>query len=392
MAVHEPPLVAHVIYALATGGLENGLVNIINRTPVDRYRHVIICITRADQFAGRIEVEGVDVIALDKPEGHAPAFYRRMWQLLRQLRPDIIHSRNLAALETQLLGIGLPGIRRVHGEHGREINDLDGSNWKYLVFRKFMRLFIHRYIAVSRDLEQWLTDSVGVAPDKVVQIYNGVDSSRFSPVGVKPLALLPASWQSVDGMLLVGTVGRLTPVKDQQNLLRAVAQLREIAPSLFRRVRLVIVGGGPLWQPLADLVEQLALQDVCWLAGDREDIPELLAAMDVFVLPSLAEGISNTVLEAMAAGLPVIATSTGGNPELVEEGVNGSLVPVGESSALAQALRDLLEDDEKRQRLGENGRNRVSRRFNWDRTVEAYLGVYDQLLGRSTVNSLERAG
>jgi len=100
MARHSPPLVAHVIYALTTGGLENGLVNIINRSPAGRYRHVIICITGADEFAQRITAGGVEVIELNKREGHDLGFYWRLWRLFRKLRPDIIHSRNLAALET----------------------------------------------------------------------------------------------------------------------------------------------------------------------------------------------------------------------------------------------------------------------------------------------------
>ncbi|MEZ5504078.1 MAG: TIGR03088 family PEP-CTERM/XrtA system glycosyltransferase [Halioglobus sp.] len=380
MTGHAPPLVAHLIYALSTGGLENGLVNIINRTPPGRYRHVIICITTADEFAERITAKDVRVIQMRKPPGQSPGFYLRLWRLLRELRPEIIHSRNLAALEAQLAGLGCPGVRRVHGEHGREINDLDGRNWKYLALRRVMRLFIHRYIAVSRDLQQWLLDVVGVAPGSLQQIYNGVDFDRFSPGSVKPLALLPPHWQGLDDMLLAGTVGRLTPVKDQQLLLRAIAELRKTRPDVFRRVRVVLVGDGPLRQALADTVRDLDLGQQVWLAGDRDDVPELLAAMDLFVLPSLAEGISNTVLEAMACGLPVIATAVGGNVELVEEGFNGRLVPVGDARALALALGQLLQDESERRRLGNNARQRVLERFEWGRCVDAYLAVYDGLL------------
>lgn len=392
MAGYTPPLIVHVIYALSTGGLENGLVNIINRAPVDRYRHVIICITTADEFASRITAENVQVIQLNKRPGHDFGFYWRLWRLFWQLRPDIIHSRNLAALETQLLSIGLPGVRRIHGEHGREINDLAGTNWKYLGFRKLMRLFIHRYIAVSQDLETWLVDTVGVPRQNVRQIYNGVDHERFSPDSVRSLALLPASWQTLDGMLVVGTVGRLTPVKDQQTLLRAVAELRITRPDLCECLRVMIVGGGPLQQPLADLIDELELGEFTWLTGDRDDVPALLSVMDVFVLPSLAEGISNTVLEAMASGLPVVATAVGGNLELVEQGYNGSLVPVGSAQALAAALIELLDNTAQRVSQGANARARVSQRFDWERTVAGYLHVYDELLRLSTDKTIESAG
>lgn len=386
------PLVANIIYALSTGGLENGLVNIINRSPPDRYRHVVICLTSADAFAQRITVNDVQVIQLHKRPGYDLRCYARLRRILRELRPDIIHSRNMAALESQLCSVGMHNLKRVHGEHGREINDLDGSNWKYLVFRKFMRLFVHRYIAVSKDLENWLMSSVGVGPDRVNQIYNGVDHQRFTPETVKPLALLPEPWQDLDGIVVAGTVGRLTPVKDQQLLLRAVARLRSEQPALAHRLRLLIIGDGPLYPMLARMVEELALQDVVWLAGDRADVPSLLRAMDIFVLPSLGEGISNTVLEAMASGLPVIATAVGGNVELVEEGFNGRLIPVGDCQALSDALASLANNAGERARQGANARSRVCQHFDWNRTVDAYLRVYDELSGRVAATSMESTG
>jgi sugar transferase (PEP-CTERM/EpsH1 system associated) len=387
-----PPLVAHIIYALSTGGLENGLVNIINRSPPDRYRHVIICLTAADEFVHRISAENVQVFELHKRAGHDLRCYWRLRRLLRELRPAIIHSRNMAALESQLCSIGLPDVQRVHGEHGREVNDLDGSNWKYLIFRKFMRILVHRYIAVSKDLERWLIAKVGVRTDRVQQIYNGVDYLRFTPQTVKPMALLPARWQELDGILVAGTVGRLTPVKDQQLLLRALAHLRAGYPELRERLRLLIVGDGPLHSLLTQMIEELALQDIVWLAGARDDVSELLHAMDLFVLPSLGEGISNTVLEAMAGGLPVIATAVGGNIELVEEGFNGSLVPVGDYQALSHAMAALLNSDRERARQGGNARQRVCQQFDWDRTVDAYLRLYDELLERSAVTPLKSTG
>ena len=374
------PLIAHIIFTLSTGGMENGLVNIINRMPAGKYRHLIICLTEADSFAKRITADNVEIIELHMREGHDFDCYRRLRKCLKQLRPDIVHSRNIAALEAQLFTLGLSGLKRVHGEHGREIFDLDGSNWKYLVLRKFMRLFIDRYIAVSRDLEQWLTASVGVSPGRIRQIYNGVDHERFAPDGAKPLALLPKSWQALDGMLIAGTVGRLTPVKDQQILLRAVASLRGKYPALAKRLRVILVGDGPLRTDIERLSAQLGLQEVVWLTGDRADVPELLKLMDVFLLPSLGEGISNTVLEAMASGCPIIATAVGGNVELVDNGSTGALVPVGDQGALEHAMLNLLSDEQGRREQGLNARQKVCRDFDWEHTVASYMSVYDVLL------------
>jgi glycosyltransferase involved in cell wall biosynthesis len=146
-------------------------------------------------------------------------------------------------------------------------------------------------------------------------------------------------------------------------------------------LRCILVGDGPERTELQQLVAQLQLGECVWMAGDRDDIPALLGHMDIFVLPSLGEGISNTVLEAMATGLPVVATRVGGNPELVEDGVTGVLVSVGDVQALSAVLLGLLENPARCREMGHAGRQRILRDFDWERTVAAYLQVYDDLLG-----------
>jgi len=183
-AAKHPPLVVHIIHSLGTGGLENGLVNIINRTPPERYRHAIVCLTESGEFAGRITAPGVEVIALHKRPGHDLGLYWRVWKTLRRLRPAIVHTRNLSTLEMQFVAALLPGVKRVHGEHGRDVFDLDGTNRKYNLLRKAARFVVQRYIAVSKDLERWLIDTVGVPAARVRQIYNGVDQARSHTAGL----------------------------------------------------------------------------------------------------------------------------------------------------------------------------------------------------------------
>ena len=378
-----PPLIAHVIYALATGGLENGLVNIINRASPERYRHVIICLTRAEGFESRISAPNVDVISLHKRPGHDISVYWRLWRTLFKLRPDIVHTRNLAALEMQVIAALIPGVKRVHGEHGRDIHDIDGSNKKYNILRQSLRPLVHRYIAVSEDLAQWLAQVVAVPKVKIKQIYNGVDHQVFSP-GSSSVSL-PANFLA-DEIQVVGTVGRLVAVKDQLTLIEAFHQLVQTHPRP-KKLRLMIVGDGPLYQNLCDKIAALGLSEYTWMPGDRADIPELLRLMDVFVLPSLGEGISNTLLEAMATGLPLIATQVGGNPELITEGVNGCLVPVGDVMALASCCKELLTEPDKLALYGKNSLNKARQYFDWENTVEGYCSVYDQLLGLSAAIS-----
>ena len=175
------------------------------------------------------------------------------------------------------------------------------------------------------------------------------ENVRDAPLPGMPPEFLPPSAR------VVGTVGRLAAVKDQATLIRALAHTLEVRPEYRACLRGILVGDGPERPALEQMIAASGLQELVWLAGDREDIPALLARMDIFVLPSLGEGISNTVLEAMAAALPVVATRVGGNPELVADGESGELVPVGDVHALATALMALLDDPERAVRQGSGG-------------------------------------
>ena len=336
--MRNSPLITHVIYRLDVGGLENGLVNIINRTPEERYRHAIISLTDVSDFRKRITRKDVPCIALQKRPGNDPGMFRNLWRQFRRLRPAIVHSRNLAALEAQLPA-WLAGVPcRIHGEHGRDVFDLDGTSRKYKWVRRLYQPLVQRYVPLSRELSDYLRDQVGVAESRLRLICNGVDIERFRPFdGEYPDTPLPKGFASADS-LLIGSVGRLEPVKDQLTLVRAFIELCRRKPD-DTRLRLVLVGDGSLRAELETLVVDAGIQDRVCFAGSRDDVPLLLSMLDVFVLPSLAEGISNTVLEAMACGVPVIATNVGGNPELVVEGETGMLVQRSDPRAMATALQ-----------------------------------------------------
>lgn len=378
------PLVAHVIHRLDVGGLENGLVNLINCMPAERYRHVIICMTEYTDFRKRIRTSEVQCYALHKRAGQDPAVFLRLWRLLRKLRPAILHTRNLGTLECQLVAL-LAGVRgRVHGEHGRDMLDIDGSNRKYILLRKCFRPIVQRYIALSNDLAQWLRDSVSVPACKITQIYNGVDNVRFQSrlnnTATEP-AKLACLRQSTDGgAMLIGTVGRMSSEKAPQNLLRAFLQLITDDPRARKRLRLVLVGDGPLRGEIEQQIAAAGAGHLVWLTGARDDVPALLNGLDLFVLPSLGEGISNTILEAMACGLPVVATTVGGNPELVVNGKTGRLVSAADTAALAQAISEYMQNPSMVRRHGDAGRTRVAEKFGMSNMVDHYLAVYDGLL------------
>ncbi|MBP9804768.1 MAG: TIGR03088 family PEP-CTERM/XrtA system glycosyltransferase [Candidatus Accumulibacter sp.] len=372
------PVVAHVIFRLAVGGLENGVVNLINHMPVDAYRHVVISLTETTDFQRRIVRDDVSVIALGKGDGHAFWIYPRLFKLFRELRPAIVHSRNLAALEV-LIPAWAAGVPvRIHGEHGREGKDLDGLSKKYQWLRRFYRPFVTQYIALSRDLKDYLTFRIGIAPSKVTQIYNGVDVQRFRPARVRqPIAGCPFSGAD---LWLIGTVGRMQVVKDQTTLVRAFIRAAAVSPELRNRLRLVMIGDGPLRTESQALLQQAGLADLAWLPGQRNDVPEVLRGLDCFVLPSLSEGLSNSILEAMASGLPVIATDVGGNCELIEAGHTGELVPAAAAEAMARKIAAYALDPSRARVAGQAGRLATEQRFSLEAMTNGYQGLYDQLL------------
>lgn len=376
------PLVAHVIFRLAVGGLENGLVNLLNRMPEDRFRHAVICLTNYTEFSQRITRDDVSLHALHKPPGHGFGTLLTMLRILRGLRPAIVHTRNLAALEYQPAAVLARVPVRIHSEHGRNADDPDGTNWKYLAVRRVLRPAAHHYVALSLDLRRYLTERVGIPPQRVTHICNGVDTDKFRPASSSRAPIGPRGFAG-DSDLVVGTVGRMDPVKDPLNLVRGFVTASDMAPELASKLRLVMVGDGPLRSEALRILASRNLVSRAWLPGTLHDIPEVLRGLDLFVLPSLSEGISNTILEAMASGLPVLATRVGGNPELVTDGVTGTLVARANSGEIAQALIDYVRQPDVRQEQARNARKEAVTRFSLQGMVDAYTALYhDQLAAR----------
>jgi sugar transferase (PEP-CTERM/EpsH1 system associated) len=380
-AASERPLIAHVVYRFAVGGLENGVVNLINHLPAERWRHAVVSLTDIDAaFAARIRTPGVALHALHKPPGQGFRQWPALASLFRRLRPAIVHTRNLAALEAQLPAwwAGVPG--RVHGEHGRDAEDPNGTSRKHQWMRKAYRPFVQHTIALGRELADYSAQRIGVPPGRLHTIYNGVDTSRFHPGPDGRRAPLAGSPFNDPALWVAGTVGRMQTVKAQPVLARAFVQALRHQPALHERLRLVLVGDGPLRAECESVLHDAGVADLAWFAGERGDVPDVMRSLDCFVLPSLAEGISNTILEAMASGLPVIATAVGATAELVMPGTTGRLVPPGDAGALADGLVELEKDAAAASALGRAGRQRVEQRFSLSSMVAAYESVYQRVL------------
>ncbi|MGV3499700.1 MAG: TIGR03088 family PEP-CTERM/XrtA system glycosyltransferase [Hydrogenophaga sp.] len=370
----KPLRIVHVVHRFDVGGLENVIVQLVNRLPAERFEHVVLSLTTVGDFARRVDRPDVRFIALDKPEGHAIGLYPRIWRLLRELRPDVLHTCNLAPLEivpvAWLAGVPL----RVHVEHGWDAHDPQGLNAKYRWLRRAYRPFVSRWVAVSADLDRYLRNAVGVPEVRRNLIGNGVDTRAFRPDSDGRPADCP--WHP-DEHWVVGTVGRMMTVKNQPLLARAFARLLAQRPELAARARLVMVGDGPLRAEVERVLASAGISALAWLPGARSDVASMLRCFDAFVLPSQAEGTSCTLQEAMATGRAVVATSVGGTPDLVRNGVDGLLVPSDDEAAMAEALGRLHDDVELASTLGAAARRRAVKCFSIEAMVSAYAGLFD---------------
>jgi len=384
-------LVVHLVDALDSAELENGLLNLIRHLPAERYRHAIVCLHDRGDYQAGIREHGVDVVNLHKAEGRDPLHYLRMFRVLRRLQPDLIHTRNRSGLKAQIVA-ALAGVPvRVHAEHGRQRGDGDaprkpgrtGKRLPGLLLRRLLCPLIDHFIAVSSDLEQWLVESVGAEPARVSQIANGVDSVQFHPRLGPAAAVGPPGYMS-DNAFVIGSVGRMDDTANHATLVEAFLRLIASPHPAHARLRLLIVGDGPARAECQALLNRAGAAQRAWLPGTRADLAQLMRAMDLFVLPSLAEDRSNSILEAMASGLPVVATAVGGNTELVHPGFTGILVPPMSPELLASAIADYCRIPEMAVRHGARARSQVIARHSMPAMARDYLAVYDTLIDSLT--------
>lgn len=377
----QRPLVVHLVYSLDVGGLETLLVDCINRMPTEKYRHAVVCLTRYSDFVKKITQPGVEVHALNKPPGLAPGIHLTLWKLLRRLKPTVLHTYNLATLEYAAAAMLAGTPVRIHAEHGRDASDPHGLNPKHNLLRRLMLPFVDRYIPVSDDLKRWLDQVVRIPAHKSLLIKNGVDTDKFAPA---PFDAGDSPWGAEH--FVIGTVARIQDVKNHAGLVQAFGRLRDLLrqsdAALADRLRLSIIGDGPLLDKVRAQVAQAGLEQVVWLPGARGDIARQLHGFSVFTLPSLAEGTPVSLLEAMACALPVVANRVGGIPEVMNDGVQGTLVPLGDTEALAQALGRYAEQPALARSHGAAARQRVVQQYSMTAMLDAYLALYDTLCQR----------
>lgn len=372
----KPIHIVHAVWHFSTGGLENGVVNLINHLPADKFVHSIVTLTGFDpQFAQRITSGNVQFYQLDKKEGQDWSVFAKFKRLLATLKPDILHTRNLATLELQVIAWWQRIPLRLHGEHGWDSYDVGGSNRKYRLLRRLIKPFVHQFVCLSTESEHYLRTHIRLPESKITRICNGVDTAKYS--NALPAALKMPEAITTSEPVLFGTVGRLAQIKNQAFLLRSFALMLQQHPEFAASTGLVLVGDGPCRAELETLCNELKLDKQVTFCGNRSDIPQVMQCLTVFVLPSLAEGISNTILEAMASGTPVIATNVGGNPDLLPDTLQDTnLVPVDDIQRLSDAMLRYLQTPATVEQDANIVKNHCHQNFSIDTMVARYQELY----------------
>jgi len=369
-----PLRVLHVINRLDMGGTEYGILKVIHGLGEDLFDHRI-CATRGFDpvLARRQHLEGkVFVAGRQDQRFQFPLF--RLARIMKAYSPHIVHSRNWGAIEA-IPAARLAGVPVViHSEHGYELDMLSGLPGRRRLLRRALYGLADAVFTVTGELRSYHAQQAWVSCERIRVIHNGVDTRRFAPQPELRADLRKRFGLPVSGFV-VGTVGRMVPIKNHATLLKAAEAMAVRGAD----VHVVLAGTGPELERHQRYVEASVLAGRVRFLGACDDIPAVMNALDVFVLPSLWEGMSNTLLEAMASGLPAVATRVGGNPVLIEEDRTGWLYPPGDAPELTTRLECLARHAELRYQLGAAARERAISHFSLERMIRDYRNLYLEL-------------
>ncbi|MBL8524501.1 MAG: glycosyltransferase [Betaproteobacteria bacterium] len=358
-----------VNHSLAMGGIETMLVDMIRLLPKDRFSPEVAVFESGGSLEQVLEQRGIPVHRLDKREGVDAGLFLRLRKLIVDRKIDVVHSHNYSAwIYACVSARSVGGIVHVHTEHSA----VENVGRRYMAQRWLSRL-TSRVVAVSQHVHDVMINDIGVDKRRIRLVLNGVNTARFAPNVEVRLAARMEIGLSEDEVA-IGIVARLVPIKNHALLIRAAAPLIVAGAS---SARLVIVGDGPERPALEALCTELGVAEKVLFLGERRDTERLLNAMDIYVLSSISEGMNLTLLEAMSASLPVVATDVGGNGEIVEDGVTGHLVALDDTNAMTIRLDQLTGDSRLRREMGDAGRVSIVRRFNEQAMISQYMSLYE---------------
>jgi sugar transferase (PEP-CTERM/EpsH1 system associated) len=359
--------ILHIVNSLDTGGLEKFVIDLTSCTN-DIFIHNILCLQRR----GELNIPtNINIESLGMTAGLQIKFIRSITSLIRRYNPNIIHTHNEKSLFYGSISGFLSGVPVVHTKHGK--ND---TTFRSVARNHLLSYLCTKIVSVSNDAAEQCIIKEHIIPSKVLTIHNGVDTDLFTP---KPVNTATKSLLGISpDTPVLGIVARLAKIKDHTTLLQAC---RIIKDSKFN-FKLLIVGDGPLMTELVSLVRELNIQDYVIFTGTRPDVSSLMNIIDIFVLSSLSEGISLTLIEAMLSSLPVVATNVGGNPEVVVDGITGYLVPPQNPSLMAERLKELLDNPARRHEFGSMGLLHATQHFSLKQAAKQYEALYKTIARR----------
>jgi glycosyltransferase involved in cell wall biosynthesis len=366
--------ICHIFKITGVSGSENHLLTLASHLDRSRYRLTFCLLVERgpdlSAYVAALEAVGVEVVRFPVRADLDPLLFWRLARFLRARKPDIIHTHLIHGDLYGTLAARLAGVPIVVSTKHNDDAFRRSSFYAWLSRQAARRQ--DRIIAISDHLARFSVEVEGLDADKITRIHYGLDGAAFR-ARVRDVAGVRAEFDILAGAPLVGVVGRLTEQKGHIYLLRAWAQVTAALPE----ARLLVVGDGPLRGELQRQTRDLGLAGSVIFAGRREDVPRIMAALDVMTLPSLWEGFGLVLLEAMAVSRPIVASRVSAIPEIVVDGETGLLVPPRDADALAAALIALLRDPQRVVEMGRRGRVRLEQAFTVEQMVAQMEAVYE---------------
>jgi sugar transferase (PEP-CTERM/EpsH1 system associated) len=366
--------ILHVLDSLDVGGMERVVIDVVNGLDQSRFDQVVCCVSRKGDAAWRLR-NGVKCIDLNKGDEADRLMALKIARVIRGEAPDIVHTQSWSGVDAAIAKLIAGRVRLVHSEHGRSYPRINAEPLTRKIARRCLYHLADAVFAVSNETRDYYCRETGFPRDRMRVIPNGIDARRIDEADLNG-AREEFGIGSDD--FVIGTVARLDATKDTITLARAFARLY-FAP-VSPKLKLLIVGDGDQRAAIEDFVAERKLNGAVIFTGLRRDVPRLLSAMDLFALSSLSEGMPIAILEAMAARLPVVATSVGATPEMVEEGVTGFLVEPRDDQALAERFARLCSNRALARQFGQAARHKVEREYSLDSMLERYAELYLSVL------------
>ncbi|MBK7090645.1 MAG: glycosyltransferase [bacterium] len=362
----------HVVLEMGIGGLQRLITDTTLAMDRDRFNVEVVCLDELGCFAEVLQANGVPVTLLRRHDHHLALYPIRLARFMRQRKIDVVHMHPGSFIFGILAAVLARVPVSVYTEHGRAVPE----HPLRILEDRVSGVFVDRIIAVSKELEVYLAEAIKLPPKKICTVINGIRVSEFvrRPKDPKLLSEFGISPETK----VLGTVARLDPIKDQLTMVQALKVVRERVPN----VRLLLVGDGPARGDLEALALADGLENYVTITGQRSDVPGLVNLFDLFLLSSLREGTSISLLEAMSSGVAPIVTNVGGNPAIVSDGVDGLLVPPRDPQALASAIIELLVNETKRKTFAEAAAAKVREQFSIENMVRQYVEIYCEHLAK----------